>query len=411
VSTTNAGARRPHHPHRVGWLGLAIVALGGALAVVRLVTQFDYGYDFAVYRSAGSAVVHHESLFGPWIGLHLQHSLPFTYPPLAALFAVPFALIGDHVGLAIWNVISVVALFFVVRASTTDLVRRFPRPALALGVLGAIAFVLAPVQEELRYGQIGIVLMALCFFDCAPAPTRRPRGMLVGAATAIKLVPGIFIPYLWFSGRRRAAVTAAATFVVLTLAGAVVLPGDSKSFWTSRVFDNSRVGDLGYVSNQSMNGMLERAWSAHAHALWIGLAVAVAVFGLRRAVLASRHGQELLGIALVALVGVLVSPVSWIHHLVWIVPVLAVLVGDATDRRRVVIAATAAALFTLRLPYLALSLPTDWHIGWLRAGLIDSDGLVCLVLLFVLASLVRTNPSDAGSKSAAGRQNSARQLG
>jgi alpha-1,2-mannosyltransferase len=388
VSTTDA---RAIAPGRLWFIGLAVVALGAVLAVVRLATQFDYGYDYAVYRAAGSAVVHHQSVFGPWIGLHLPRALPFTYPPLAAVFAVPFALIGDHLGLALWNVASVVALAFVVRASTTDLVRRFARPALALGVVCAIAFVLAPVQEELRYGQLGIVLMAMCFFDCAPAPTRWPRGMLVGAATAIKLVPGIFIPYLWFSGRRRAAVTATATFVALTLAGAAVLPGDSKSFWTSRVFDNSRVGDLGYVSNQSINGMLERAWSAHAHILWIALAAVVAVFGLRRAVLASRHGQEMLGIAIVALVGVLVSPVSWIHHLVWIVPVLAVVVGDATDRRRVIIAASAAALFTLRLPYLALSLPTHWHIGWLRAGLTDADGLVCLALLFVLASLVQTD--------------------
>ncbi len=61
------------------------------------------------------------------------------------------------------------------------------------------------MQEEIRYGQVGIVLMALCLFDCLPRPTRLPRGALVGLATAVKLVPGIFIPYLWLTGRRRAA--------------------------------------------------------------------------------------------------------------------------------------------------------------------------------------------------------------
>jgi alpha-1,2-mannosyltransferase len=118
------------------------------------------------------------------------------------------------------------------------------------------------------------------------------------------------------------------------------------------------------------------------------LAGAVAVFGLRRAAVASRRGQELLGLALAALVGVLVSPVSWIHHLVWIVPVLAVLVGNAADRRRVALAVSIATLFALRLPYVGDNIPPGWHLGWIAAVLRDSYGLLCVFLLFALAQLV-----------------------
>ncbi len=370
---------------------LAIATIGLVFGTIRLIGPFDYGYDFAVYRAAGSAVVHHESLFGPWIGQHLDHPLPFTYPPLAAVFAVPFALIGNRLGYALWNAASIVALVFVVRATTKPIVRRFSSPGLALAVVCAIAMALTPVQDEIGFGQVGIVLMAMCLFDCAQPRTRWPRGLLVGAATAIKLVPGVFIPYLWLSGRRRAAVVATATFAVLSLGGAAVMPADSKTFWTSRVFDNGRVGSSGYVSNQSLNGMLARAFGSHVHLLWhlvwFMLAAATAGFGLRRAALASRRGQELLGIALAALVGVLVSPVSWIHHLVWIAPVLAVLVGDATDRRRVTLAASIAMLFALRLPYLGDNIPPAWHVGWIAALLRDSYGLLCMYLLFALARL------------------------
>ncbi len=383
---STAGARTLD-ANRLRAPALAIAAIGIVLGAIRLFGRFDYGYDFAVYRAAGDAVVHHESLFGPWIGRHLAHPLPFTYPPLAAVFAVPFALIGDHLGYALWNVASVVALVLVVRASTKPLVRRFDRAGLAVAVLGAIALALTPVQDEIGFGQVGIVLMAMCFFDCLPEKTRLPRGVLVGAATAIKLVPGIFIPYLWLSGRRRAAVVATATFATLSLAGAALTPGDSKEFWTSRVFDNSRVGSIGYVSNQSLNGMLVRAFGPHVRVLWFVLAAGVVVFGLRRAAAASRRGQELAGIALAALVGVLASPVSWIHHLVWIVPVLAVLIGDATDRRRVTLAAAIAVLFTLRLPYLGDNIPPGWHLGWIAAVLRDSYGLLCVFLLFALARL------------------------
>ncbi len=366
----------------------AIATIGFVFGVIRLVGPFDYGYDFAVYRVAGSAVVHHESLFGPWIGQHLDHPLPFTYPPLAAVFAVPFALVGNHVGYALWNIVSIVALVLVVNAATKPLARRFASPRLALVVVCAIALALTPVQDEIGFGQVGIVLMAMCFFDCTQETTRGPRGLLVGTATAIKLIPGVFIPYLWLSGRRRAAVVATATFAVLSLAGSALMPADSKTFWTSRVFDNSRVGNSAYVSNQSLNGMLERALGPHVHVVWFVLAATVAVFGLRRAAVASRRGQELLGVALAALVGLLVSPVSWIHHLVWIVPVLAVLVGNAADRRRVTLAVSIATLFALRLPYLGDNIPPGWHLGWIAAVLRDSYGLLCVFLLFALAQLV-----------------------
>ena len=42
-------------------------------------------------------------------------------------------------------------------------------------------------------GQIGIVLMALVLADTLPRSTRLPRGVLVGVATAIKLLPGVFV--------------------------------------------------------------------------------------------------------------------------------------------------------------------------------------------------------------------------
>ena len=373
---------------RLGVPAIAIALVGLALAVARLTGPFAYGYDFDVYRVSGSAVIHHQSLFGPWMGRHMAHPLPFTYPPLAAVVAVPFALIDEVTGFVLWNIASIVALFLVVRASTQPLIRLFASPRLALAIVCAIALALTPVQDEIGFGQVGIVLMAMCFFDCVLEKTPWPRGALIGAATAIKLLPGIFIPYLWLSGRRRASYVAAATFALLSLVGAVFAPGDSRTFWTSRIFDNSRVGNNAYVSNQSLNGMLERALGPHVHVVWVVLAGAVAVFGLRRAAVASRRGQELLGVALAALVGVLVSPVSWIHHLVWVVPVLAVLVGDAADRRRVALAVSIATLFALRLPYLGDNIPPGWHLGWIAAVLRDSYGLLCVFLLFALARLV-----------------------
>ena len=82
-----------------------------------------------------------------------------------------------------------------------------------------------------------------------------------------------------------------------------------------------------------MNGMLQRVgWTSTA--VWAALATAVLVVGLRRAREAHLAGDELAAISLVALAGVLVSPISWVHHAVWIVPVTGVLLGDGRTRGR-----------------------------------------------------------------------------
>jgi alpha-1,2-mannosyltransferase len=353
-----------------------------------------YGIDFAVYRNAGRAVLSNHALYGPWIGRDIPHRLPFTYPPLAALLAVPLAFVGRQSGLLIWDLAQILVLIAVVRLVTKPFAGRFSNPIVPLALGTAVALALTPVQDELGFGQVGIVLMGLCVFDCLIERPPWPRGALIGVAAAIKLVPAIFIPYLWLSGRRRAAGVATAVFAALSLAGALVLPRDSTTFWTSQLFDNHRVGDNAYFSNQSLNGIMLRALGSHGgglltSTLWIAVAVVVGGYGLSRAARAARRGDQLLGLALAALVGVLVSPVSWIHHLVWIVPIIAVVLGDATDRRRVAVALAVAAFFALRLPYVGHYMPAQWHVTWLAGPLKDSFGLACLGLLLGLPMLLR----------------------
>ena len=112
-------------------------------------------------------MLHHESVFGPWISLHLGHPLPFTYPPLAALFAVPVRVdLRPSRIRALEHRVDHRALL---RRARVDEPPRpaFRQPALALAIACAIALSLTPVQDEIGFGQVGIVLMAMCFFDCA----------------------------------------------------------------------------------------------------------------------------------------------------------------------------------------------------------------------------------------------------
>ena len=145
-------------------------------------------------------------------------------------FALPLALPPASVAAIAWTAATVALLVVVVRLCFAPIVDRYGRP----GLVGATAAMLAltPVQEHLRFGQVGMVLLACVVVDCL-APTRRiPTGVLTGIAAAVKLVPGIFVPYLWATGRRRAAVTAIVAFGTATFVGAIVAPADSWRFWS-----------------------------------------------------------------------------------------------------------------------------------------------------------------------------------
>src|ERR1700683_4860531 len=96
--------------------------------------------------------------------------------------------------------------------------------AVLLAVLFAGCAYLFPMRDEIRFGQVDMVLLAMAVTDCAASAPRWPRGALVGLATAIKLVPGVFIVYLWLSGRRRAAVTAVIAAAAWTIGSRLLVP-------------------------------------------------------------------------------------------------------------------------------------------------------------------------------------------
>jgi alpha-1,2-mannosyltransferase len=337
-----------------------------------------------VYRAAARAVLHGHSVFGSYVREQLRVPLPFIYPPFAAVLAAPLSWLPETPANLLWTAVTIVLLWVVVRVCFAPVLARFGRAApvalvLAVGSMAA----LAPVEDHLRFGQVGIALMACCVVDCMTERPRWPRGALIGLATAVKLVPGIFVVYLALTGRMRAAAVAAATFAGLSLLGFVAAPSDSWSFWTDRIFEPTSPT---FFANQSLEGILQRAigpWRV----LWLAAVAVTLVFGLWRAAAASLAGDELRGVAITGLVGVLVSPISWIHHLVWVIPALAVIVGRGSDRKRIAIAFVFAMLFVVRLPYVGND-ELHGH-GFLAALLEDSYGFACIGLLLYLTEPVK----------------------
>jgi alpha-1,2-mannosyltransferase len=316
-------------------LALGVVALGAVLGWYVHLAQMSQGLwsfplDLQVYRDAGLIVRHVHPFYDPrrgsplydWPGPPGNPGIKFIYPPFAAL---PFAVIPAHVMLLrleqVASAINVLAVMLAATVTVRALGRErglSARRGLAIVLLvTAIALMTEPVQRTIYLGQVELVLMALVIWDACQPDGRWWKGAGIGIAAGIKLVPLIFIPYLLLTRRFRAAAVAGATFAGTVVLGFIVLPTDSSRWWLHGLFlRGSYDGNIPYGGNQSVLALIERLGGTHG--IWLAAAVIVAILGLGAATVLDRNGYRLLGVAACALTGVLVSPISWDHHWVWV---------------------------------------------------------------------------------------------
>ncbi|WP_264675836.1 glycosyltransferase 87 family protein [Dactylosporangium fulvum] len=336
-----------------GVLALA-VSLGSYLQVARIEGPQLSDPDIEVYVQAGAAFRHGAHVYDlSFTGGHW----PFTYPPATLLAFDPLSRLGSTHALVALNTLTVLALVAVALLSlrATGL-RGWPGLAGAACAVAAAGLWLEPVQANLNDGQINMLLVLLVLADLTLPDGFRLKGAGVGLATAIKIVPGIFVVYLLITRRFRAALVAGGAFAACTLLGFAVAPRDSAQYWFTGMFASSgRVTQdpgLGGAFNQSLHTLAVR-WT-HSEAVYYVLAVPVAVLGLVVARRAFRRGDELLGVVCTALTGLLVSPVSWTYHYAWVVPLLvasAAVAARTPDRFRLPAAGLPAVLFMVFLAW------------------------------------------------------------
>lgn len=318
------------------WLLVAgVVALGAVVGWYVHLTRISPGMwslplDLEVYRDAGLVVqhvhpyydAHRASPLYDWPGPPGFPGIKFIYPPFAAL---PFAVIPSHLRLLrveqISSAINIIAVVLAAVATVGALGRArgmtAQRRVGMVLLVTALALMTEPVQRTFYLGQVELVLMALVIWDVCQPDGRWWKGAGVGIAAGVKLVPLIFIPYLLLTRRFRAAVVATATFAATVGLGFIVLPKDSSRWWLHGLFlRGSYNRNIIYGGNQSLLALIERLGGTHP--VWLAAAAILAILGLGAATLLDSSGHQLLGVAACALTGVLISPISWDHHWVWV---------------------------------------------------------------------------------------------
>lgn len=359
---------------------LAVPVVVLLVGIVSWVIDWRLGVDSAVYRSGAIALLTGEPLYDndflsaepPWA------RLPFTYPPTGALLFIPLALFATQLSWGVLGALSVLALALVVRIAIQNVRTRpvWMTPARTTIAVTVLALGLEPVWRTLFLGQINLILMALVVTDVLLLKNSRYfGGVLVGIAAAVKLTPLIFVPHLWLTGRKKDAVRAAVTFVALQGLIFAIIPHDFRRFWSVAVTNPERTGPTFWAGNQSLNGLVLRLSDLAPWALGVAIAIGVllAVPAVYLVLRFHRAGQPLTALLVTAFFGVLLSPVSWSHHYVWVVPLIVLLLSRLPDR----------------LPH-----------GWARVRALSGIGAVVLVYASCVLLIMRTSDPNrpAGEK-------------
>lgn len=344
--------------------------------------RVSYRIDLDVYRIAVETWVHGGDIYGrlPETGVGL--SLPFIYPPIAAILLIPLWPIP------FWLASVVLTLTTITLVATTLglTLKSLGRSPKWMVILPAVLF-LEPVRATIGYGQVNVILLAMVAADCLLRSTRWPRGLLLGLAAAIKLTPAALVLFFLLRRDFRAAATAALSFLAATTVGFVVAPHASLRYWTDTIFHtDDKVGTF-YIANQSIHGVLIRLGLGTLG--WLPLAIAVVVC----AVSAMRHAPPVLAFGVNALAMLLLSPISWSQHWVWCLPMLLAL---AVAGHRV-LAVTGTVLFTVAPHWWFPRQP--WN-AWenVAGNAYVLFAVTVLVFLTVCTARGRTAPGDPGPR-------------
>lgn len=303
---------------------------------------------------------------------------------MAAAFFLPLTFGSAGAAAMVWIAFEAACLVLVVWLTLSAVGLSRPAWRVAATVLvSAASLVVAPIDVDLMLGQINILLMLLVLADLTAGNVRRWQGVGVGVAAAVKLVPLLFIVYLVATRRLRAAVIVSGVFLLAVLGGFILLPGDSVTYWSGTAFDLSRFADPRNAVNQSLYGVIIRLFDASTAgtAVWLAAAAVVTVVGVAMSALLYRSGYVLRSVLVCGLTAVLVSPISWRHHWVWIAPTLIVIGALAWQRR--------SAWWTLLFVAVCVIFGLNWFDWYVPFGALDlSLGQQVIAMCYPLAGVV-----------------------
>lgn len=324
---------------RYGWLAGWGATLGAGAVGVGFTAAHNVAgrSDFSLYYTAANALRHnpHAAIYSlstlaathaTYGGCAPMPGWSYLYQPIFALALMPLTLLPCGAATALWLAVSVLGGL----ACTAWLVRRAWQSGGAGAALlaGALCALALPIYEGLYYGQVHILILAICLGAVSLMRRGHPRwaGALLAAGAFLKYLPALLL--LYYLARRRweaalGAELAAAGLGLLELA--IVGPA---TLWAS-VFGGS--GAL--LANIPQIGASLISYQPYALSLLALVVVAGMALALVRSPARADDTRERglsLGEAWAIAAMAFISPQTWYHYLTWVLPLAVVLLGAAS---------------------------------------------------------------------------------
>jgi hypothetical protein len=326
------------------------------------------------------------------------------YPPLLPFVLAPLAGADAETWRVTWGIVQILLVvafaLLIGRLLQSAGVRIHPALLYAL-VLGSY-----PVARSVQLGQTSL-LMAFLLWSAIRAAQRgrnEQKAVLTGVAAFVK--PFLLLAAMPdFFRRRASAALGALAVVALLFVFSLFLVGAAAHIGYWNLLTTLASSQTAYYGNQSLMGGLMRAFSSlpvldygfqtdvslSFFALSLALLVLIAAFVVqRRAVSTDPIAQAGLWLSAV----LLALPISWEHHLLLLLPVLALLwrVSRAAPARRVLLMVATGLLEICYLPFYG-----EGTVGRLAASL----PLIGNLMLFVLIARYLLRPNASPSVEAA----------
>ncbi|TLM85828.1 glycosyltransferase 87 family protein [Pseudarthrobacter sp. NamE5] len=318
------------------------VAFPLVVSVYLLNQAMHDGLDLRVYWAGAREFIGGGDLYAEGLPGTPFGGMSFTYPPFAAALMAPLALLPVELALVFQTLLNLIfagavgllIARYLHSKSVFSVDSGRSRIWLTAAAVTGLVLLLGPWRNSLALGQINPLLLVLIAVDLLGSSRRRPdgllpRGILTGIAAGIKLTPLVFLLYFVVRGDIKSALRMGATFAGTVALMAVLAPVLSAQYWLASLGQTNRVGDLSRFENVSIRGLIARleVEPAVGTLLWVAASVAVVALGALAVFVSRRDTDQWGAVAATAIVMLLVSPVSWGHHWVWVAIMIPAVMG------------------------------------------------------------------------------------
>ncbi len=179
------------------------------------------GLDFQLFIQAAKQVVSGNS---PYQGMHESPYSSYLYPPVLAFLAIPLTWVPFPFNGIIWYGLSLVSLFGILYlAESFRQTKKFPSISWSctLPVFLLILIMYVPIQNELKNGQVNLIVLFLCMISLHQYAWNNRLFSAIALALALSIKPLPILILFYFLIRRAWRMIGAA---ILLMAALFLLP-------------------------------------------------------------------------------------------------------------------------------------------------------------------------------------------